>query len=397
MKLIILSLAVILTLNFVVVGQDFQQYTLSSNNPEDVSKEELEFLKNEIGESQVVFLGEQDHGDGGAMLAKTTLAKYLVQEMGFSVVAFEGDFLTLNDSNLTKDQKWAKLAGIWKNSDQMIALFDLIKSNDVQLAGIDLFGTTGIADFKNIYWSKAFGFTYLNQEQIDKAIHAIFFDTKCNKNSLKEVFCLTPLIIEQSEGFEKQLMNSFQFVIDSYKQLPKRNMVGLEKYRERDSQMGYNLNWLMNNLFSNKKVIVWAANYHISNKPNEIKSERSWRFRAGQLQSLGNQFDQISKITTYRIAVTSYGGKYTDWGYDYSKNIEIAPERHNENSLELLLSRTGKDYSFIPLKNIKMDFSLSGFAHKAYRGNWKKVFDAVFFLREMTPSTYIQIKKINSK
>lgn len=396
MRTIIISIAFTLILNS-GFGQEFKYYTLSSNNPKEVSNQEFEFLKNEVGESQVVFLGEQHHGDGGAMLAKTTLVKYLVHEMNFSLIAFEGDFLTLNDSTLTLDQKWNKLAGIWKNSDQMIPLYELIKADQIELAGIDIFGTTGIADFKNIYWTKAQGLTELSKEEISEAIHAIFFDTKSTKSSLKEIYRLTPLLIGQTNGFENQLFESFQFVIDSYKQLPKRNKVGLEKYQERDSQMGYNLDWLMKNRFHDKKVIVWAANFHIANNPNEIESEKSWRFRSGELQSLGNQFDKISSLKAYRIAVTSFGGKYTDWGYDPNNHLEIKPERHNENSIELLLSQKGINYAFVPLKNIGKDISLSGFAHKAYRGNWNEVFDAIFFMNEMTPSTYEQKKQVSNK
>jgi erythromycin esterase-like protein len=393
MKKIILSLVFFSTLS-IALGQDIKQYVLSSNNPKEVSNQELEFLKTEIGESQVVFLGEQDHGDGGAMLAKTVLAKYLVEEMGFSTIVFEGDFLTLNNSTLTLDQKWNKLFGIWKSSEQLIPLYELITTSDVELAGIDLNGTTGITDLKNIYWQKADELTVFTKEEISEAVHAIIFNTKAKKNSLKEVYRLTPLIIESTTGFEKQLIRSLQFVIDSYQQLPMRNRVGLEKYRERDTQMGHNLNWLMNNKLSGKKVIVWAANYHIANNPNEIESEKSWRFRSGQLESLGNKFDKLSKIKSYRIAVTSYGGKYTDWGYGSNSHIEIKPERHNENSLELLLSNQGTEYAFVPLNSIKMNFSLSGYAHKAYRGNWNKVYDAVFFMNKMTPSTYEQKKKV---
>lgn len=395
MKQTILSIAFLSILN-IALGQEFKHYALPSYKPAEVLNQELEFLRTQIGESQVVFLGEQDHGDGGAMLAKTTLVKYLVEEMGFSVIAFEGDFLTLNDSTLNLDQKWNNLPGIWKNSDQMIPLHNFIKTNNVELAGVDLFGTRGITEFKNIYWSKADELTEFSQEEINKAVHAVIFDTKSKKNSLKEVYRLNSLIIESTTGFENQLMRSFQFVTESYKELPKKNRVGLEKYQERDSQMGHNLNWLMNNDLSNEKVIVWAANYHIANNPNEIESEEKWRFRSGQLESLGNKFDKLSQIKTYRIAITSYGGKYTDWGHGSKYLLEIKPERHNENSLELLFSEQGAEFAFVPLKGITTSYSLSGFAHKAYRGNWNKVFDAVFFLNKMTPSTYEQKKVANN-
>jgi len=386
MSKLIHSLFIILHLCLNAVAQEINYQAISTLQPENY--EQLAFLKNEIGDAQIVFLGEQDHGDGGAMLAKTMLTKFLIQDMGFSVIAFEGDLITLNDSTLSLDEKWDKLAGIWKNSDQMIPLYNFLKSSNITLSGFDLFGSTGFNDFKAMYWDYAADLTQYTQAEVNIALNAIFFDKKSAKDLKKEVYRITPLIIEQSTGFDRQVFKSFQYVIDSYKQLSTKKRTGLEKYFERDTQMGLNLDWLMRNKFKGEKVIVWAANFHIANNPNKVVSERSWRFKSGNLQTLGNTFEEVSDIETYRIAVTSYGGKYADWGYDKNKHIAIVPQRHNDDSLEKWLANKPIDYAFVPLAPISAKFSLSGFVHKAFHGDWAKVFDAVFYMKEMTPSTY---------
>ena len=60
--------------------------TISSND-EDFS--DLESLKKIIGDTRVVLLGEQSHGGGTTYEAKVRLIKFLHQEMGFEVMAFE--------------------------------------------------------------------------------------------------------------------------------------------------------------------------------------------------------------------------------------------------------------------------------------------------------------------
>lgn len=378
---------------FTAHAQDIDFHLIKSIDPGELELSDFNFLKNEIGDAQIVFLGEQDHGDGATMLAKTCLIKYLVNQMGFSVVAFEGDFLSLNDSTLSVENRWEKLPGIWKDSDQMITLKNILISADVKIAGIDLFGTYGIDKFQSIYWSSVSKLTDLKEEEINSTVHSVFHGSKSKKQVLKEVYRINRLVIEQSNGFEKQLFEAFQHIIDSYQQLPKKDRIGFEKYQERDTQMAINLDWLMNNTLKGEKIIVWAANYHVANNPNQIESDKNWRFRSGNLVSMGYKFDQLSEIKSYRIAVSSYSGQYTDWTHSLNEYVDIKPERHFENSLEFLLSKKDVKYAYVPLKDIESEFSLSGFTHKAYRGKWKEVFDAVLYIENMTPSTFEQSQK----
>ncbi len=53
---------------------------------------DLSFLKKKLSNVRIVMLGEPDHGAGRAFEIKTELIKYLYNELGFRVLAFEADF-----------------------------------------------------------------------------------------------------------------------------------------------------------------------------------------------------------------------------------------------------------------------------------------------------------------
>lgn len=68
---------------------------VSTVHPDSLDFSDLEVVGRAIGESRVVMLGEQDHGDAPTFLAKTRLIKYLHEIKGFNILAFEDDFFAL--------------------------------------------------------------------------------------------------------------------------------------------------------------------------------------------------------------------------------------------------------------------------------------------------------------
>ena len=69
---------------------------VQSIDPADTNYSDLAPLKKAIGSSKIVLLGEQEHGDGSTYLAKSRLVKFLHNEMGFNILAFESDFFGVN-------------------------------------------------------------------------------------------------------------------------------------------------------------------------------------------------------------------------------------------------------------------------------------------------------------
>jgi erythromycin esterase len=76
-----------------VRDNDVPIYTIE---PDSIDFSDLQIIGNAIGDSKIVMLGEQDHGDAPTFLAKTRIIKYLHEKKGFNVLAFESDFFGLN-------------------------------------------------------------------------------------------------------------------------------------------------------------------------------------------------------------------------------------------------------------------------------------------------------------
>ena len=101
MKIILILTLIIST--FSASGQnDIKKYVARNTNiiktiqPDSLVFSDLEGVGRAIGDSRIVMLGEQDHGDAPTFLAKTRLIKYLHEQKGFNVLAFEDDFYTFN-------------------------------------------------------------------------------------------------------------------------------------------------------------------------------------------------------------------------------------------------------------------------------------------------------------
>ncbi|RZK23954.1 MAG: hypothetical protein EOO63_17410, partial [Hymenobacter sp.] len=68
---------------------------LRSVAPTDTTFAELDFLRAEIGNARVVFLGEPTHGEGNVLAAKARLLAFLQQRMGFTTLGMESGFFDL--------------------------------------------------------------------------------------------------------------------------------------------------------------------------------------------------------------------------------------------------------------------------------------------------------------
>jgi len=163
------------------------------------------------------------------------------------------------------------------------------------------------------------------------------------------------------------------------------------KYRNiRDVQMANNLKWLCTVKYPGEKIIVWAQNFHISKNNGHYQSSLLDKY-----VSMGNEFtnDTAFNNNTYIIGFTSYQGQAGRVG-----SIPYNVEKPSGNSFENWIDER-YNYAFVDFKKFNASnsgraprFNMNGsvvYIHKKQALQWTKIFDGVFYIKNMYPCKMI--------
>ncbi len=386
---------------------------IKSITPDSLDYSDLEGIGNAIGNARIVMLGEQDHGDAPTFLAKTRLIQYLHEKKGFNVIAFESDFFsaTCGFENTAKTKHdflnfyKGNIVPYWTQCDASNPLFtkvipeSFITQNPYIIAGFDnqmfyKYSTSNLSQYIDSL-AKESKLELLSDETKFKSILSII------KTLSNAMLCAT-----ETKSFYQNAINNLTTLKDEFKtkngdeniacvltdnliafaqQLLKKNdfttMVNI-----RDIQMAETLKWLCKVKFPNEKIIIWAANYHISKNMGHFK-----RKSLNDNISMATEFvkDKELDTATYSIGFTSYDGEAGRIG---TKTFPVdAPDK---NGFETWIDNS-LNYAFIDYKRFnslypqfETEFEMKSCVsdnnvHKSYPGQWNKIFDGIFFIRHM--------------
>ena len=385
----------------------------SSIDPHDTFFADLEKLKEHIGDARIVQLGEQSHGDGTCFETKIRLIKFLHQEMGFDVLAFESGLYDCHKAWQSFQQGKSPIKsasegvfGIWTGSRQTGEMWNYLAeqatgNNPLELVGFDCQFTAAasrklrdeLADLSDNL--DGAGFSDEEWAAFDKSLRRLVANEKPGQSRDEFLASLKKLADAVANADESKVSKSdiqfwkqqFESMADHCgRQFEDREV--MQNVMGRDQQMARNLIWLAKERYPDRKIIVWAASFHIMrNPPGIVSINRSVDY--SEMIQMGHRVHEALGDEVYTIGFTAYEGKagaYFRPGFD----VETA----TEGTLESLCMAAGLEHGFVPFRGTKdsapwlhEELHSRPMGYSWMRAKWPNHFDAMIFNKTMKPST----------
>jgi erythromycin esterase len=165
---------------------------------------------------------------------------------------------------------------------------------------------------------------------------------------------------------------------------------GPEATNRRDAAMADNLVWLANDYYAGRKIIVWAASFHLMHDAPGIVPVENKLLNYASTVPMGHVVKQKLGPAAYTIAFTAFSGKA---GNPFHGSYALKPAA--KDSLEERLHAAGFDHALVDLRSLpkteggewlKDELVARPLGYAPMRAKWPNHFDAIFFSDVMFPS-----------
>lgn len=382
------------------------------NKPSE-SFESLAYLTKD---KQIIILGECGHGDGRTFEIKSEIVKYLDSVGDYTLILegmnpFDGAILNeelpvliINTSWLNVGSSWNSL---WSQTEEASKLVDAMNKHQIDFYGMDVNPSYcnyfQIAYLKNLFYSDStmkqnlFDYNWNKLLDIDREMHQYndpviqdldyqYYDSsllamkdKLNNENVSFNKDAVLLLIDNILSFSNLAKCGFSVTCDSC--IECSNTI-------RDRQMAENVAWYINH-HPEKKIIIWAANFHGAKAISQIKYGKEPNTDLyDRYTLLGEHLANMFPNQVYSIAFTSGGGEV---GYFYQD--ESYPIEPDSTSVEFALLHRDIKYGYLDFgshpefEDVPFHSILLGYHNKI--GKWAKSFDAIFYIREQHRATQV--------
>ncbi|MES2153411.1 MAG: erythromycin esterase family protein [Pseudomonadota bacterium] len=365
---------------------------------------DLQFLKPLLAGKRVVQLGESGHGVAEFDLVKVRLIKFLHQQLGYDVVAFESSLpqCYAADQSLATataaDSMRACIFPQWRMAE-VLPLFDYLRvvrqsGQRLTLAGFDVQpssaserGGTRLRAMLGALGSPLRAGIDANEAMLDLGIRNSASIAE-NAERLERFYGNTATALTDgavalsSAGFAREdvavALKSAQSRVHLTRQFASAGSNRTASAEARDIGMAENIDFLLDTLYPGRKVIVWAHNAHIA-----------YTRPAGMYRSMGMQLAERRKSEIYSIGL--YMGRGEAANNDNSHYPVAAPPAA---SMESVLARETSSYVFVDFSRAKTTPATIWMFAPIVAREWGRLptmivpaatFDAVLYIDTVTP------------
>ncbi|MFU1794609.1 erythromycin esterase family protein [Paenibacillus azoreducens] len=390
---------------------------------------DLQFLKSLLKDKRMISLGEASHGASEYNLAKVRLVKFLHEQMGYSVLAFESNLADASTAyaqinhDKPQDTMEKSIFGVW-HVQENLPLFEYIAEQSktkhpLILTGVDVQGTSNsfitfvekwfssidqgkAADFGEAerWYVKMHSYTDLKQfnreqTQLIEKYRLIQQFVKENETKLQQAYPANPELVP---SLERVLQNRIDMVdtyiihmVKLFAQIEPENQIKEASYI-RDQQMANNAAWLAERLYPDKKIIFWGHNYHVRKHNFTMITEHDgFDFNNHPYPTMGEMLPFSLKKEHYVIGLYAYQGSSNL----NNQKVESVSLPHQTGSMEDILKAGGHPFQFIDLSGAKLEPSTSWMFTPRIAKAWGKLeekmiirdqYDGLLFIDTIHPS-----------